>query len=173
MKDPWVKREIRRELAERKKNLKFDAARLDEEIAKLAFSNLFDYVQPDGQIDLEKVNRDQAAAILELKWGMAGQELDDSSAKVEKQEVDPAKQLSRDDLEVEQKQQSVAEGERLEPQPQGGALRRAAKKAAGKPVLVKLKLHSKTKALEMAGRRLKAFTDKVEHEGRVTVVVDL
>jgi phage terminase small subunit len=68
MKDPWVKAELRRALQERKKRLKLTAERFDEEVAKLAYSNVLDYWdRATGGINLAAVDRDQAAAISELK----------------------------------------------------------------------------------------------------------
>jgi len=68
MKDPWVKAELRKALQERKKRLELNAKRFDEEVAKLAYSNVLDYWDRDtGGIDLAAVDRDQAAAISELK----------------------------------------------------------------------------------------------------------
>lgn len=68
MKDPWVKAELKRELAARKKRLKLTAERFDEEVAKLAHSNVLDYWDREsGSINLSRVNLDQAAAISELK----------------------------------------------------------------------------------------------------------
>lgn len=69
MKDPWVKAEIRRALNERKKRLKLTAKRFDEEVAKLAYSNLHDYGDLGaGMVDLTRVTRDEAAAISRVKF---------------------------------------------------------------------------------------------------------
>lgn len=68
MKDPWLKAEIKRALTARKARLKLTAERFDEEVAKLAYSNVMDYWDREsGAINLAMVNRDQAAAISELK----------------------------------------------------------------------------------------------------------
>lgn len=68
MKEPLVKAELRKALKDRRERLKLTAERFDEEVAKLAYSNVLDYWDREsGAINLAQVDRDQAAAISELK----------------------------------------------------------------------------------------------------------
>jgi phage terminase small subunit len=70
MKDPWVKAELRRALAQRKKRLKLTAQRFDEEVAKLATSNVYDFgdIRGGDTWDLHDVTRDDAAAVSEIRF---------------------------------------------------------------------------------------------------------
>lgn len=157
-----MRAEIRRRQAERRKRLKVTVDRIEQELAKVGFSNLFDYVQRDGSIDLGKIDRDHAAAILEVrvsKYEMAGQ--DEAE---EEPEAQPGAAVPHEPGEVK---------ESLEPQPHGGALRRAVREQVPAIVTTKLKLHPKVPALELLGRRHKMFSEKVEHSGKISVVVDL
>lgn len=175
LKDPWVKAEVRRELADRRKRLRVSADKVEQELAKIGFANLLDYLEPDGSINLRKINRDLAAAILEVKVDkieMAGPDNpeDPSSPAGEPVPHEPGEVEGAEPASPVQAAPSTSA--RLEPQAHGGALKRT---AAAKATIIttKLKLHPKVAALELLGKRLKMFTDKVEHEGKISVVVDL
>lgn len=64
-----IQAKIQSGMEKRSKRLEISADKTLTEIAKLAFSNMMDYlsIQPDGQafVDLSKLERDQAAAIQE------------------------------------------------------------------------------------------------------------
>jgi phage terminase small subunit len=64
-------------ISKRATKLEIAAERIDEEVAKLAFSNMFDYMEisEDGKptgLDLSKLTRDQAAAIQEITEDTTG-----------------------------------------------------------------------------------------------------
>lgn len=115
-----VKKLIDELIAERAKRLDVTADKVLQELSRLAFSNMLDYVkpQPDGSayIDLSKLTREQAAAIQELIID----EYTDGSG----EEARPVKR-------------------------------------------VRFKLSDKRASLELLGKHLKLFTDKVEHSGQI------
>lgn len=152
MKEPWVKAELRRALKERKKRLKLTAERFDQELAKIAFANMQDYItvndEGDVHLDFSAMDRDQAAAVQEITSEVYLEAAPDAEGD--------------DDVE-----------ESLEPQALGGALKRR-KLQTVNVKRTKFKLHSKTQALLLVGKRLKLLKDfEVEHSGKVTVVMDL
>ena len=70
-----VKRLIQQLNAKRASKLELTAEKLDEETARLAFSNMLDYINVqdgDGRIDLSALTRDQAAAIQEIREDSTG-----------------------------------------------------------------------------------------------------
>lgn len=71
-----VKRLVRRLMAEKASRLEIKADRVVEELARLGFSNVLDYMQPDEfgsmRLDFSKVTRDQAAAIAEIREDNTG-----------------------------------------------------------------------------------------------------
>jgi phage terminase small subunit len=154
MKDPWVKAEIARYRRERKQRLRLTAESFDEELAKIAFANMQDYITVNGMgdvhLDFSAMDRDQAAAVQEITSEVY---------------VEPAPVSEEDQAET-------AVSEELEPQPQGGALKRR-KLETVNVKRTKFKLHSKVAALELVGKRLCLLKETVEHSGKVTVVVDL
>jgi phage terminase small subunit len=113
-----VKAEIDRRLGKLQQKLEITAERVLEELAKMGFSNMLDYVQvhgPDALIDLSTLTREQAAAIQEIT-------------------VDEYLEGSGDEA-------------------------RTVKRT-------RIKLASKRENLELLGKHLKLFTEKVEHTGK-------
>lgn len=120
LRNPKVAAEIERRTEKRIQRLEITADGVLQELAKLGFSNMQDYVQvQDGEafIDLSKVSREQFAAVQEIT--------------------------------VEE----YTEGR--------GEEKRDIKRT-------KFKLGDKRGSLELLGKHLKLFTDKVEHAGTVT-----
>jgi len=67
--NPKIKSEIERILAERAKKLDISAEKVLGELAKMAFSNMQDYIRiqnGEAYIDLSTLTREQAAAIQEI-----------------------------------------------------------------------------------------------------------
>ena len=150
MKNPWVKKQIAQELKERRKALKITGRRVLEELAKIAFSNMQNYIgiSDAGEpfLDFSELNPDQAAAIQEITSEVYVEPVPDDGEDVE---------------------------ETLEPQPHGGGLKRRRLQTVNVK-RTKFKLAAKTPALELLGKNLKLFHDtEVEHKGKLTVVVDL
>jgi phage terminase small subunit len=59
----------------RASKLELRAEKIDEEVSRLAFSNMLDYIRVqdgDGRIDLSTLTRDQAAAIQEIREDTTG-----------------------------------------------------------------------------------------------------
>lgn len=112
-----VQKEIQKLMNKRALKIEINAESVLNEIAKLAFANMMDYItiNSDGlvDVDLSKLTRDQAAAIQEITA----------------------------DIYIDRSMD--ADGERVKK--------------------VKFKLSDKSKNLELLGRHLKMFTDKVEH----------
>lgn len=144
MKDPWVKAQIKKEFKRRRKQLKSSADKVQYELEKIAFANFADYTKPDGSIDLLSITRDQAAAILEVKV---------TKVEIAGQEPEPPVKSDIPESDTPAVQKSV------EPKAQ--------------VITTKFKLQPKTTALKLLGQMHGAFTEKVEHSGKVTVVVDL
>lgn len=125
LKNVEVQAAIAEAQAQRAKRTEVTADRVVEELAKLAFSNMLDYmtVTPDGfaVVDLSNLTREQAAAITELQVDEYWEGHDDD-----------ARQVKR----------------------------------------VKFKLADKKGALELLGKHLGMFTDKLETTGsqRIEVV---
>jgi phage terminase small subunit len=122
LKKPNIQQAIQNAIDKRSKRTKITQDMVLEEIAKLSFSNMLDYmtVASDGlaYVDLSKLTREQAAAIQEIT-------------------ID-----------------EYTEGK--------GEDARDVKK-------VKVKLADKKGSLELLGRHLKMFTDKIAHEGTLNV----
>lgn len=119
LQDPRVKAEIKRRLAPTLKRLDITKERVLEELAKIGFANMQDYiaVSEDGtsfDVDFSRLTREQAAAIQEITVDATG---------------------------------GVGDGERRQ------VLR------------TRFKLAEKRGALELMGKYLKLFTDKVESSG--------
>lgn len=110
-----VKAAIDHLMAERSQRTQVTVDRVLEEIAKLAFANMMDYVTINGDgtayVDLTQVTREQAAALGEVIVDQYTEGEDDDEREVKR---------------------------------------------------VKIKLIDKTKNLELLGRHLKMFTDKLE-----------
>lgn len=74
--DPRVKAIVTYLQQDRAQRLEIKADRVVEELARLGFSNVLDYMQPDEQgsmrLDFSKVTRDQAAAIAEIREDNTG-----------------------------------------------------------------------------------------------------
>jgi len=116
---PNIQEMIEKLAAERAKKLGLSADRILEELGRMAFSNMLDYVTVQNgaaYVDLSKLTREQAAAIQEIT-------------------VD-----------------EYTEGR--------GEQARQVKRT-------RFKLADKRGSLELLGRHLKIFTDKVEHSGQI------
>ena len=77
LKKSKTKRIIDNLLSKRATKLEIAAERIDEEVARLAFSNMFDYMEIDETgkptgLDLSKLTRDQAASIQEITEDTTG-----------------------------------------------------------------------------------------------------
>jgi phage terminase small subunit len=115
-----VKRLIDQYVTKRASKLEIKADKVLEELARLGFANMHDYIKvqdSDAYIDFSALTRDQAAAIQEIT--------------------------------VEEYTEGKGEDKRN--------IKRT-----------KFKLHDKRGPLELIGKNLKMFTDKVEHSGEVT-----
>jgi len=75
MRRPRVKAAIAAAMAARERDLQIDAREVLDEIARLAFANLADYLAPDGDggvaLDLSGLTRDKAAGVATLAVGRA------------------------------------------------------------------------------------------------------
>jgi len=73
---PYILAEIEKRMAARHKRLEISADRILDELRKLAFANMQDYIQvtEEGEafIDLKSLTREQAAAIQEIKVDETG-----------------------------------------------------------------------------------------------------
>lgn len=75
LKNTKVQKIIQQLQAKRASKLELKAEKIDEEISRLAFSNMLDYIsfsEGDGRIDLSALTRDQAAAIQEIREDSTG-----------------------------------------------------------------------------------------------------
>jgi len=75
LKNTKVQKIIQQLQAKRASKLELKAEKIDEEISRLAFSNMLDYISVqdgDGRIDLSTLTRDQAAAIQEIREDSTG-----------------------------------------------------------------------------------------------------
>ena len=120
---PNVQEYLSKEIEKRSNRLEITADKVLQEIAKLAFSNMEDYmtVASDGTayVDLSKITRDQAAAISEITSDVYMDGEGEEAVQVKK---------------------------------------------------TKIKLSDKKGNLELLGRYLKLFTDRVEHSGEVVIM---
>jgi len=114
-----IREQVDKLLSKRASRLDVKADKVIEELSRLAFTNMNDFIRVqdgDAYVDLSAMTRDQAAAIQEVT-------------------VD-----------------EYTEGR--------GEDKRDIKR-------VKIKLHDKRGSLELLGKNLKMFTDKVEHSGTI------
>jgi phage terminase small subunit len=125
LRNPKVAAAIASKTEKRLAKLEVTADRVVEELAKMGFANMLDYISVDptgrlAEMDYAKITRDQAAAIQEITMDTAG---------------------------------GSGDGER-------------------KLVLrTRFKLGDKRGSLELLGKHLKMFTDKVEHSGSIATTL--
>lgn len=111
-----IKAIVQKKMDERATRVDITADRVLEEIAKLAFSNINDFVDwSDGAVSIR------------------------ASAGIDNKKL--------------------------------GAISEVSESATQNGSNIKVKMHDKVRALELAGKHLKLFTDKVEHSGKVRVIV--
>ena len=72
LKKAKVNKLIQQLQSKRASKLEITEAKVSEEIARLAFSNMLDYIGPTGNLDLSTLTRDQAAAIQEIREDTTG-----------------------------------------------------------------------------------------------------